>query len=221
MHGSGCSRLLISLLVAFLAPLTFGPLAHGQADTNPLLSPSANPGLPDQRLPDPDQRIPYQPIPFPRPFPAPRNPIGFPQLARAAGTIFSGTVAAVTRRPAVHGETIETVSVTFHVEQAIRGTTPGENLTVRQWMGLWSSGQHYRVGERLMVFLYPPSKLGLTSLVGGGLGRFVVDPYGRVLLNAQHMNAFQKDAVLGGKSRVRVSDFALAVNRAGEEESEP
>jgi len=219
MHGSGCSRLLISLLVAFLAPLTFGPLAHGQADTNPLLSPSAHPGLPDQRLPD--QRIPYQPIPFPRPFPAPRNPFGFPQLARAAGTIFSGTVAAVTRRPAVHGETIETVSVTFHVEQAIRGTTPGENLTVRQWMGLWSSGQRYRVGERLMVFLYPPSKLGLTSLVGGGLGRFVVDPYGRVLLNAQHMNAFQKDAVLGGKSRVRVSDFALAVYRAGEEESEP
>ena len=50
------------------------------------------------------------------------------------------------------------------------------------------------------------------------MGRFSIDPLGRVLLSAQHLSAFQADPVLGGKSRVRFSDFALAVQRAGEEE---
>ena len=79
-------------------------------------------------------------------------------------------------------------------------------------------GQRYRVGERVLLFLYPPSKLGLTSCVGGRMGRFTVDPWGRVLLSAQHLSAFRADPVLGGKSRVRFSDFALAVRRASEEE---
>ena len=50
------------------------------------------------------------------------------------------------------------------------------------------------------------------------MGRFTIDPLGRVLLSAQHLSAFQADPVLGGKSRVSFSDFALAVQRAGEEE---
>jgi hypothetical protein len=50
------------------------------------------------------------------------------------------------------------------------------------------------------------------------MGRFTIDPWGRVLLSAQHLSAFRGDPVLGGKSRVRVSDFALAVRRASEEE---
>ena len=132
--------------------------------------------------------------------------------------IFSGTVKKVQRIPASHGQPVETVAITFHIENAIRGATPGEDFTVEQWIGLWSSGQRYRVGERLLLFLYPPSKLGLTSCVGGPIGRFTVDPRGRVLLTAQHLSAFQRDPVLGGKSRVRISDFALAVRRAGEEE---
>jgi hypothetical protein len=211
------------LFVGFLALLTSGPLVHSQSDhANPVeLNRTEAPQFELINPPVEQPIIPHRLTPFPRPSPSPGNPVGFPTIARAAGTIFSGTVAAVSRRTAPGGQTIETISVTFHVEQAIRGATPGENLTIAQWMGLWSSGQRYRVGEHLMVFLYPASKLGLTSLVGGGLGRFVVDPYGRVLLNAQHMNAFRKDAVLGGKSRVRVSDFVLAVSRAGEEDSEP
>jgi hypothetical protein len=69
----------------------------------------------------------------------------------------------------------------------------------------------------VLLFLYPPSKLGLTSCVGGTIGRFAIDPWGRVLLSAQHLAAFRADPVLGGKSRLRFSDFALAVRRASEE----
>lgn len=149
---------------------------------------------------------------------SPPGVLGFPQFVRAAGMIFSGTVTNIQRRPAIRGETVETVAVTFHVESAIRGTTPGRDLTITQWIGLWSSGQRYRVGERVLLFLYPNSKLGLTSLVGGTLGHFAIDRNGRVLLTAQHLNAFREDPVVGGKSRARVSDFARAVRQANEEE---
>jgi hypothetical protein len=70
----------------------------------------------------------------------------------------------------------------------------------------------------VVLFLYPRSKLGLTSCVGGTLGRFNLDAWGRVMLSAQHLTAFHKDSVLGGKSRVAFGDFALAVRHAGEEE---
>jgi hypothetical protein len=143
---------------------------------------------------------------------------GFPQFVRAAGMIFSGKVTNIERRPATLGQSVETVAVTFHIENAIRGATPGEDLTITQWIGLWSSGQRYRVGERVLLFLYPKSKLGLTSSVGGTLGRFAIDRMGRVLLTAQHLTAFREDPVVGGKSRARVSDFARAVRQANEEE---
>jgi len=159
------------------------------------------------------------PISFPPRLPiTPPGGFGFPQLARAAGLIFSGTVINIERRPARAVQALGTVAITFHIENAIRGATPGSDLTISQWIGLWSSGQRYRVGEHVLIFLYPPSKLGLTSCVGGTMGRFVIDPRWRVLLTAQQLSAFQRDPVLGGKSHLRFSDFALAVRRASEEE---
>lgn len=207
MRGSGWTRLLAISLVLLTPPLAFSQSDRSsQPDfTIPILPRIVQPPNPNQ------------PIALPRPAP---NPSGFPQIAHAAGTIFSGTVTAINRRPATRGQAVETIAITFHVEQAIRGVTPGEDLTISQWIGVWSSGQRYRVGERVMLFLYPPSKLGLTSLVGGGLGRFAVDPLGHVLMNAQHLSAFRGDPTLGGKSRVRVSDFASAVRRVSQEESQ-
>lgn len=144
--------------------------------------------------------------------------VGLPLLVRAAGMIFSGTVIAVVRRPSTQGQLVETVAVTFHIESAIRGATRGQELTISQWIGLWSGGQRYRVGDRVLLFLYPPSKLGLTSSVSGAMGRFAVDPWGRVLLSAQHLSAFRADPVLGRKSRATFKDFAQAVRLASEVE---
>jgi hypothetical protein len=216
MRGS-CSRLLAILLVISFAILLSPPSATSQAYHLTPASDSApvNPEFPAPSPTHPPKLI--QPTPPRISPPVSRPPIGFPLLARTAGTIFSGTVTAVAHRSANNSSAIETVAITFHVEQAIRGATPGENLTIRQWMGVWSGGQRYRVGERVLLFLYPPSKLGLTSSVGGTLGRFAVDPVGRVLFTAQHSSAFQNDPVLGGKSQLRVSDFALAVRSVTEQ----
>lgn len=205
-----CLLTILLLLPAMLTGQTnpapdFGlPVALPHALPPPTIGPTGIPHLPPVNPPGTN----------------PPSTIGLKQLAQAAGSIFSGTVTAVARHSAARSQAIETVAVTFHVEQAIRGATPGEEFTITQWMGVWSNGQRYRVGDRLLLFLYPPSKLGLTSCVFGGLGRFNVDPSGRVLLSAQQLAAFRQDPVLGGKSRVRFSDFAWSVRRASTSDEE-
>jgi len=206
MHGRSYSRSLAILLL-----LPSPALSGGQSDRVT--------GTQDLALPIPRavQTPVRDPIPT-LPLPVPPGPIGFSEIARPAGTIFSGTVIGVKRRRATPGQSVETVAITFHIENALRGATPGENLTILQWIGLWTSGQRYRIGERVLLFLYPPSKLGLTSCVSAPLGRFAIDPRGRIILDAEQLSAFRKDPVLGGKSRPTLSDFALAVRRAREGE---
>jgi hypothetical protein len=201
MHGRSCTRLL-ALALLMLSPA----ILRGQLD-----QPRTDFSFPRFGPTPPEPGFPVRPV-------LPPGAIGFQQIAHAAGTIFSGTVTSITRHPANRAQTVETVAITFHVERAIRGASPGMELTVSQWMGLWSSGQRYRVGERVLVFLYPPSKLGLTSSVGAEIGRFRVDPLGRVLLSAQQLSAFRSDPVLAGKSRVTFNDLALAVQRTAEDE---
>jgi hypothetical protein len=180
------------------------------------------PGQSDRAEPLPDFPIatlrptePSQPV---RPSPPPPTPrFGLPELAKAAGMIFSGTVTQISRRPAA-SDAFPTVAITFHVDSAIRGATSGEDQTIKQWIGLWSSGQRYHVGDRALFFLYPPSKLGLTSCVGWPLGRFAMDHSGHVLLSAQQLSSFRQDPVLGGRSRVSFRDFARAVQLASGQE---
>ena len=159
------------------------------------------------------------PQPLPRHWPITSVPSGFAQLARSAGIIFSGTVINVARTSAnIPGQAVSGVMITFHVETAMRGARTGEDLTITQWIGLWSSGQRYRVGERVLLLLYPRSRVGLTSCVGRAMGRFAIDPSGNIWFSPQQILAFRTDPVLGGRSRVRLSDFASAVRGASEEE---
>ncbi|MGH9500297.1 MAG: hypothetical protein ACRD3L_14240 [Terriglobales bacterium] len=103
-------------------------------------------------------------------------------LTLRSGYIFSGTVRSVQRVVPQNAYSVAVMRITFHVDKGLRGTRTGQTLVVREWAGLWQSGDHYRPGERVMLFLYPPSKLGLTSPVGGAFGRFPVDPNGQVIV---------------------------------------
>jgi hypothetical protein len=91
-------------------------------------------------------------------------------------------------------------------------------LTIHEWAGLWTSGERYRVGQHVLLFLYSPSKLGLTSPVAGGMGRFPMDSRGQIVMTAQHLESLAEDPILGGKSVVPYADFAMAVRRSGGEE---
>jgi len=104
------------------------------------------------------------------------------QMLQAAGKIFSGTVIRVEHRNSGSSSALATTSIVFRVDQAIRNVRHGQTLQINEWAGLWQSGERYRPGERVLLFLYPPSRLGLTSPVGNRAGRFAVDRIGRVIL---------------------------------------
>lgn len=114
--------------------------------------------------------------------PPTHRPIASPWLSldRHAGLIFAGRVVRVERIPARELREVETVEIAFHVDQAVRGVRSGQTLTIREWAGLWVAQARYRVGERLVIFLYPPSRLGLTSPVNETSARYAVDEAGRV-----------------------------------------
>jgi hypothetical protein len=191
--------------------------------------------------------FPTLPPPLPPPFPPPRHSPGqspgtippgtitFSRIARAAGTIFLGTVTKIESGPERGGRSIATVAVTFHVERGLRGVTAGESFTILQWLGVWTGGQQYQVGERLLLLLYPPSKLGLTSAVAGPMGQFRVDPAGGILLSGQQLAAFRGSSLLTGPSltgpsltgplltgpsHIGFNDFVQALHQAMEEERE-
>jgi hypothetical protein len=136
-------------------------------------------------------------------------------LARHAGTIFSGTVTSVEPTEASTAGEIPAVAVTFHVEHAIRGATATPTFTIREWRGLWNDAPRYLLGQRLLLFLYPSSRLGLTSTVGGPLGRFRMDSSGHVLLNAQQVAAFASLPVLKTAS-VPLSAFIRVIMESNE-----
>jgi hypothetical protein len=137
-------------------------------------------------------------------------------MVQAAGIIFSGHVTYVGRAGPIAGRVPAATSITFQVDHAMRGTASGQSVTIHEWAGLWSRGERYRVGEQLLLFLYPPSKLGLTSPVSGALGRFAVGRQGRILLSAQHADAFAGHPVLAGKKSVAYPEFVAAVRKANE-----
>ncbi|MBV9573687.1 MAG: hypothetical protein JOY93_06500 [Acidobacteriales bacterium] len=142
------------------------------------------------------------------------------QLTLKSGYIFSGSVTAVQRVAPLAQNDLPTMQVTFRVEEAFAGVRHGQPLIIREWAGLWGQGERYRVGEHLVLFLYRPSKLGLTSPVGGELGRFRIDPEGFVALHPQRTVSFWEppmQTAMRGKSRIRGPDFWRAIRRAREE----
>jgi hypothetical protein len=163
------------------------------------------------------ERFPL-PSNFPRYPPVSPGTIAFQKMVGAAGIIFSGHVTAVGHTAVPSGQAPASTAITFQVDRAIRGTSPGQLLTIHEWAGLWAAGERYRAGEHVMLFLYPPSKLGLTSPVSGTMGRLAMDSQGRILMNGQHLAAWAGDPILSGKAVVPYPDFKRAVLRFGRTE---
>jgi hypothetical protein len=116
----------------------------------------------------------------------------------------------------VERERAASTIVTFQVEHALRGAMAGQTLTIREWAGLWHRGERYRVGERVFLFLYPVSKLGFTSPVGGAVGRFAMDGRERIVMNSQNLLFLAKEPSIQGRALVPYADFLEAVGRVAE-----
>ena len=195
MTGS-CWRLLAVLLLIF-AVVTPASVRGQDATARGVVVPAATLAA------DPASRLDASPLApvwipppsLPVPYPVGRHPVvrnpgvrnpgvpgsvvfrqfAFRQLVRAAGIIFSGQVTSIGTADSSSGQPTASTAVTFLVEHAIRGASLGQNLTIHEWAGLWNNGERYRVGDRVLLFLYAPGKLGLTSPVAGAMGRFAMD----------------------------------------------
>ncbi len=225
--AKSCWRLLAAFLLLFSLMLSVPgflrgqdaapdrlPADHFQADRPQIVAPAPTPILGPVRGPV-STPIWIPPPNLPRHYP--NAPSVFQQLVRSAGIIFSGRVTFVGNAIPASGQYPASSTVTFRVDQAVRGVSTGQSLTIREWAGLRSSGERYYVGERVFLFLYSPGKLGLTSPVAGGMGRFAMTSQGNVIMSPRHMVNFANDPILGGKTVISSAEFAQAVLRSGGE----
>lgn len=113
------------------------------------------------------------------------------EVTRKAGFIFSGTVISIAPVRGTADAAMDTVRITFSVHEAVRGVRPGKTFTMQEWAGLWSTeAGRFRPGDRVFLFLYPRSALGLTSVVGGPLGRYDLDSNWRIAGKNQKPQTF-------------------------------
>jgi hypothetical protein len=147
-------------------------------------------------------------------------PPGLNEIAKRAAKIFVGSVLKIEPVRIAAADEVASVQITFQVEQGIRGARNGETLSFREWAGLWTAGPRYRIGQRLMLFLYAPSTLGLTSPVGDRAGQFAVDRDGQIILSPGQQQAIRisrKPIHLDVKRPIPLREFTRVVRRMREE----
>ena len=130
------------------------------------------------------------------------------QLSHRAGMIFAGTVLTAVTQTAINQtaltqtataqtaapdravsaavpRTTPAVQLSFRVDRAIAGVEQGQILTIHEWAGAWSMHRPMSSGQHILIFLYPLSRLGFTSPVGGSLGQVALDPSGKIVANSE------------------------------------
>ena len=91
-----------------------------------------------------------------------------------AGTVLTATTQTETTQTAATDRAapgaVPAVQLSFRVDRAIAGVEPGQVLTIHEWAGAASMHRPMNSGQHILIFLYPPSRLGFTSPVGESLG---------------------------------------------------
>jgi len=150
------------------------------------------------------------------------------QLSRRAGMIFAGTVLATpsglspsdtpvwtSTTLSLSGQAppgaISAIELTFRVDEPIAGVDRGQVLTIHEWAGAWAMHRPMNKGQHLLIFLYPPSRLGLTSPVGGALGQVALDSSGTsVATSAQGLAISSRpDSSLHPRGREAVANVSV------------
>jgi hypothetical protein len=148
--------------------------------------------------------------------PLPSSQPSLRSLTGQSGYIFAGTVTAV--EFASSSNSVPTTKITFHIDQAIRGVSKGQTLVIHEWAGVRESGESYRQGERVLLFLYRSSRLGLTSPVGGQQGRFKLDANGMAILRQEQTANWFPVPIRGlVGTHVGITELTRAIRQAEEE----
>jgi hypothetical protein len=157
------------------------------------------------------------------------------QLSRRSGMIFTATVlasnapSAAKQIPKLQPAAIDhlapaQIEIRFHVDEPIAGVQRGQIVTVHEWSIAASRHRPLAKGERILLFLYPPSRSGLTSPVGGSSGLFTLDSTGKTILTRTDSVALPttqspRTGQSAGAARVSVLQLERAI-RAAKAEAE-
>ena len=160
-------------------------------------------------------RAPAKAVQRPIAHPIPAPPLS--QVISNSGYIFRGTVTQVQWLALRNPQDIATIQITFRISQGIRGVHAGQTFSIKEWAGLWDSNDRYRVGQNVVLFLYRPSKLGLTSPVSGPMGKFVIGIGNLVGISPAQRNFLSTDpafgVVLQKRPTIRSQDFTNTLRR--------
>lgn len=146
---------------------------------------------------------------------------GWQQLSRRAGMIFAGTVLSAGRQNLPADRTAQgtpTVELNFLVDEPIAGTglERGQTLKIHEWVGAWAMHRPMVAGQHFLIFLYPLSRLGLTSPVGGSSGQFALDSSGKNVSGYGHYADLRKSGAgaFGSSGGVSVMQLERAIRGA-------
>jgi hypothetical protein len=104
--------------------------------------------------------------------------VNLAEMTSSAGRIVHGRVAEVRAGRHPQYQQFEVTFVTLDVIEMLKGAAAGR-VTFMQYAGgdgmvRNSHMPQYKVGEEVVLFLYPESRYGLTSPIGEGQGKFLV-----------------------------------------------
>jgi hypothetical protein len=113
----------------------------------------------------------------------------FDTLVGQAEVIFAGHIKSVEPPNESHS----TYVITAVVTDGIRGVRTGTDFQWNEWAGSWPlRGQRYRAGQNLILLMYKPDKNGISSVMGGSLGRFEVTASNTVKLSDLQRRALSR-----------------------------
>jgi hypothetical protein len=147
------------------------------------------------------------------------------QLSRRAGMIFAGTLLGSTPPTTTIDRATPAVQLSFRVDRAIAGVARGQVLTIREWAGASSMQRPMIKGQHILIFLYPPSRLGLTSPVGGSQGQVALDAGGKNVVERRAAAAtelrdasFPRSHAIAAGATVSVVQLERAIRSARSEQ---
>ena len=100
-------------------------------------------------------------------------PLNLEEIINFSGKIFSGICTNIEEIEKDPQSNLHVTKYTFKVTEGIKGITDESEVTFKQWAEV-SREVAYKKGGKYIAFLYPESKLGLTSTVGFLQGQFTV-----------------------------------------------
>ncbi|OGI06883.1 MAG: hypothetical protein A3I68_05830 [Candidatus Melainabacteria bacterium RIFCSPLOWO2_02_FULL_35_15] len=103
-------------------------------------------------------------------------PLNLEEITNSADRVFAGTCEKIEEIEKDPLSNLRIVKYTFKVLEAIKGVSTDE-ITFTQWKPTTVEAP-YVTGEKYVMFLYPNSRLGLTSPVGYMQGKFLVEKAG-------------------------------------------